>query len=159
MTNLITAQQSSRQELTAMLRSMTPIEVGFDDGSDEFTTQFGKVEGHPIARSHSTGASRPCCHALETPLSQELFSREWVARMSWYPTLYRLGAGTPVIASRHFDLVTIAFDVIGPISTCSHVPGRLEDRNRFSYRLFPMRFWDDPEGAVFDRCWLGVWPD
>ena len=158
MTNLITSQQQSLSDLRVMLADVPPVTIWFDGESDLFTTEYGPVEGHPRVQSHSANqAGRPCCHALEPPIRCELFAAEWAAQMRWQPTLYKYGAGMPVIASRKFDIVTLAFDVIGPTQRCSHTPMRLEERNKFCYKLFPFRFWDEDE--VFTRALLGVWPD
>lgn len=165
MTNLITAQQNraAQQEsiLTAIVDSREPIVVRFDKVQlDWYTDQFGRVEGQPRGKSHRYNQNgRPCVHALNPLLRCELFGRSWVAQLGWQPCLYKniLGHDGHVIAARRDDIVTVAFDVIGPLHNCTHQPLKLEERNKFYYKLFPFRF--DDQDDIFDRAWLGVWPD
>jgi len=139
----------------------TPIEFVFDNENDLFTTQYGPVAGHVEVKGHRpNGSARLCCHAIEPPIRCHLFGWDWVAQMSWYPTLFQLGAGTPVIAARRGDIVTLAFDVVGAVDGCGHVPMKLEERNKFYYKLFPLCFWDDePRGLPHEKALIGVWPD
>jgi hypothetical protein len=121
-----------------------------------WTDRWGVVVS-PWSKMHQHNRSRPCVHSLRIPGQCELFGADWVRDLSWQPTLYRLGA-EPVIASRVEDVVTIAFDVVGPLDHCHRKPGRLLDANRWAYRMFPVIF-DDKPGEVYEHIWLGVWPD
>lgn len=153
--NLAGIQQHSQNEWTdyAMaLDRLEPVTITWNaDENYYYTTQYGgKIESRQRGRSHSTnGAGRRCMHALDAPRSCALFSRAWVTQLGWQPIIY-----THCIASRHVDLVTIAFDVVGTTQYCRRKPGALEARNKFCYKLFPMRFDDDEH--VSRSLWLGV---
>ena len=136
------------------------VTVRFDDDFDCYTTEYGPVRGPVKVKSHGRGPDRPCVHAIEQPWSQELFSAAWVAQMSWLPALYMVNGGH-VIAAHRNGLLTLAFDAIGRTEFCrlESTPIRLEERNKFYYKLFHMRFEDDPEGEPLAKVLLGVWPD
>jgi hypothetical protein len=132
-----------------------PIDPSRDAG-EMWTDNYGVVEGSH-SKLHRRNGSRPCVHAIKVPAPTELFSISWVRQLGWQPALYTIGS-CPVIACRVEDLVTLAFDVVGPVLYCHRRPGPLVDANRWTYRMHPFIFDDRPD-EVYPTCWLGVWPD
>lgn len=79
---------------------------------------------------------------------------EHVFRHNWQPVYVpRCGA----IISRISDIVSISFDQIGDIQGCRALPTARIPENRWQYRLYPMRWWDDDKPLT--NVFLGVWPD
>jgi hypothetical protein len=126
------------------------------DAGELWTDRYGIVLGSD-SKMHRQNKSRACVHAIKVPMPTELFGVGWVRQLGWQPTLYSLGA-CPVIASRIEDLVTLAFDVVGPVEGCRLKPGPLQEANRWTYRMRPIVF-DDKPGEVYSSAWLGIWPD
>lgn len=115
---------------------------------------FGRVHDWTprLQKSHEgRGSGRVCVHRLEPLPPTQLLCADWVSGLSWQPQVIVKNA--PVIASRVGDVVTLAFDVIGPTADCiRELPPIAE--NRCSYRLYRMQWWD--EDAPADNVLLGV---
>jgi hypothetical protein len=84
-----------------------------------------------------------------------LFAADWLHQLDWRARI--CGDKRAVIARRVNDVVTLAFDVIGPTEDCHHNPNRHKPENSWSYQLYRMRWWDDEN--LFDSVLLGVWPE
>jgi hypothetical protein len=126
-----------------------------DDENDYYCNEFGKVDGWHSAdqASHQHGPSRPCIHRFEPMPSNVLFSYCWVHDLHW-----QLHIAHDVMAGRTADVVTMAFDVIGPILGCHNNKTNFrKPENLWHYRLYHMRWWDEDD--LSERVVLGVWPD
>lgn len=123
-----------------------------DDDQQVYCDQFGPIASWTptLQRAHGAGAMRPCVHRTHPMEPVVLFEAEWVLHLHWQLCLDR---SVPVIASRHVDVVTLAFDVIGPVGECSH-PVRHKPENRWDYRLYHLRWWDQDETST--RYLVGV---
>lgn len=136
----------------------TPTIEVWNDGKKLRCKEFGVVEGwHTLQQtSHPVGNSRNCAHRLDPMPALQLFGSDWLRELHWQPTLI---AWTPVIASRADGVVMLAFDVMGPVKDCHNRPHRdtrrIPDENRWYYKLYPIRWRDQPDAPV-DHILLGV---
>jgi hypothetical protein len=123
----------------------------YQDENDCYCNEFGKVDGwHPADQaSHQHGPSRPCLHRFAPMPSRVLFSHDWVAGLHW-----QLHIANNVMAARTADMVTLAFDVIGPVLGCCNKTNFHKPPNVWQYRLYHIRWWDDDD--LSDRVVLGV---
>lgn len=138
------------------------IHVLRDETDNElYCNEFGKIDGwHPGQHCGHTrgGAARICVHRLCDMERTTLFGQEWVAQLHWWATM--IAGRNPVIASRTGDVVSLMFDVIGPIKhgayRCQGV-GHDKPKHKFIYQLHRIQFWDEENPC--DKMYLGVWPD
>jgi hypothetical protein len=119
-----------------------------------YCNQFGLVNGwHPSEQaSHRHGHNRPCVHRFEPMPPAVLLSADWVAHLHW-----QMHIANNVMAARTSDVLTMAFDVIGPVLGCKNRPHGRKPENRWQYRLYHMRWWDEDDYS--DRVVLGVRAD
>lgn len=136
------------------------IDLYLDDDKRFYCNEFGLV--HSWAPSlqcgHRWGSSRTCVHRTEPMPHTMLFGTDWLRQLDWRSTLLDT-PNCPVIAACTGDIVTVAFDVIGPIQAngyrCAKLPRQPE--HCWAYRLHPLRWWDEENPC--DNVYLGVWPD
>lgn len=129
-----------------------------DEGNTLQCSEFGRVYSwhHNLQVSHgrkNRSNARACLHRKE-PLPHTMLFADTVFNYNWQPVLV---PETGSIISRQGDVVTLAFDQIGDTKGCTHIPNQHVPENRWAYRLFPMRWWDQDEPASY--VFLGVWPD
>jgi hypothetical protein len=134
------------------------IDVRYDEDLKEFRcNEFGVVHSWKPGLQHTHnlgGASRPCVHRDEPMPRTQLFGTDWVRSLCWQLVL--TDGQYPVMACRKQDLVTIAFDRIGPVLGCTNKPNGQKPENRWQYRLYPIHWWDIGDA---NNVLLGVWPD
>jgi hypothetical protein len=125
-----------------------------NDDNDYYCNEFGKVEGWHSAdqASHQHGPSRPCLHRFEPMPPCVFLSHNWVTDLHW-----QLHIRNDVMAARTADIVTMAFDVIGPVPGCRNKTNFHKPENIWHYRLYHMRWWNEDDDS--GRIVLGVWPD
>ena len=122
------------------------------DDDDCYTDAFGRVYDWQASQHvchHPPGHSRMCVHRLTPPQPVILMGTDWVTQLHWQMRLADFA-----LASRVADVVTVAFDVIGPTTGCHHKT-RQKPENRWQYRLYHMRWWDQDD--LSDQVVLGVW--
>lgn len=176
--NLITNQQHSFMNNDPIIVHVPEIERFKDDegnlksrpiGPDRFWTDDYGVIGAERSAAHQRGPGRPCVHLLEGPYHCEFLGAAWINQLSWQPAIYSYGQkvnnGTAVshgahtlIACRRGDIFTLGFDVVGPIAGCRRLATKLDEANKFYYRLHPIIFDDQPD-EIFDRAYIGVQVD
>lgn len=163
--NLFTAQRDYRvQEAESVAEVINRREPIIVHVTDEFwTDKFGPVHS-PHTKAHNgferdleLKVPRPCVHAIEPPAKTMFFVKDWALKLWWQPTVLADGS-CPVVAARHHDIVTVAFDCIGPVDNCHNRPTDLPQAYRWAYTMFPVVLDDKPD-EVFETCWLGVWID
>jgi hypothetical protein len=125
-----------------------------DDANRLRCNEFGAI--HTAVRStlHRVGNRRACVH-VPSPLPHTMFfSTSWLAQFDWRSVIVE--RDYPCIASRTGDILTMAFDAVGPVTGCRN-KCRDVPEHRWAYRLHPFRWWDDDNPC--DTAYLGVWPD
>lgn len=134
---------------------MSTIELRLDDL--DIVCQYGKIDTPSTAFHGFVGNGsgvRQCFHALKPLPPVVLFGADAILDIG--PMPYMHTATWPCILSRHGDLVTMAFDRVGPIGACHRRP-RTPFRPMViqEYRLSPVQWWD--EYTPTHTMLLGVW--
>ena len=122
--------------------------------SDELRCEFGTI-AVPMTRQHfRSPQSAPCVHLIEPMPRAILFHWTFVDELNFQPTVFR--ARTPaIIASRRFDVVTLAVHEIGRTKGCyRNGQDKLRDACRWRYRIHSLRFAEDE--LVDKRLCLGI---
>jgi hypothetical protein len=116
-----------------------------------YCDKFGQVHGWHAAdqATHRIGNSRACIHRFVPMPSTVLIATTWVENLNW-----QLHIVNNVMASRTGDVLTLAIDVIGPVADCTTKPQDRAPHNRWCYRLYHIRWWDEDDFSP--RVLLGV---
>jgi hypothetical protein len=137
------------------------IPVRWQDG--DLVCKFGKIAAwnpaqhlvhQPRSGNHGVVPCRVCIHRAEPMPPAQLFGTDWLSQFHWQTTVEpRCG----VIISRSIDTVTLAFDVIGPVNGCEHIPNGEPPVHRWRYTLYRLRWEDETDPAP--SLLLGVTDD
>lgn len=109
-------------------------------------SEFGQVE-NLRSEMHYVGTGRPCVHAVRVPMVFAVI-RSVVDSLHWQPRLFDGDPKCPCIASIRDGVLTLAFDVLGPVP-----PNEGQRRHRkgecpvyrYHFELHPVKWWDEDE--------------
>lgn len=142
-------EHKTRRTFIGPLTSEETIDV-FSKDNSLYTNVFGEV--YPWRRrdqdAHLPANSRICTHRLKPMPATQLFGDEWLRQLS--PQLSITG-WAPVWGALNNGVVTLGFDMVGPVEDCINIPGALPE-NHWNYKLYPVRV----EGIATEHVLLGV---
>jgi hypothetical protein len=146
----MTDEHKTKRTFVGPLSTKEAINVFVKDNALH-TNEFGEIL--PWRRQHQDAhpceGSRACTHRLEPMPTTQLFGEDWLRQLD--PKLTIVGWTPAVLAALKDGVVTLGFDVIGPVEGCTHVPGALPE-HCWNYALYPVTV----EGIATDYVLLGV---
>ena len=118
-------------------------------------SEYGAVE-ELRSEIHQPGTGRPCIHAVRVPIVFAV-TQSVVESLHWQPRIFDGDSKAPCIASIRSGVLTIAFDMIGPVPPNeghrTHRQGE-SPPYRYEFNLHPVRWFDEDE--PMDGLFLAV---